>query len=245
MDPSNLYRLTDGPRNATAPASVLATIDLKNGDAVRQWSMSNAPMKSCVEFDPQPTTSTCRSRTLATSRPSPRSGRASLARSSLVTNSTRSNTIGGAHVLDEINRVSAGLALSAVFPPKENERFWQKCTRRLAIYLESRKVVPSRWKLAVSALTETLAEVPTAVGGATKSAASAAAGIVREPAKLAAVLLGAAVLGPPLIRAFRGADDQVQGTATLAWGQHGSWSYRYSKQRGPSERTRTPCHRTR
>ena len=103
--------------------------------------------------------------------------------------------------LDRISELSKDRPTGGEY--SENEQFWNNCTKRLAIYFESRKVVPSRWKLAVSAIGETLAEVPSALGSATRSVSEVVAGVVREPAKLAAVLLGAAVLGPPLIRAFR------------------------------------------
>lgn len=85
----------------------------------------------------------------------------------------------------------------------DNEHFWQECTKRLSIYLQARKVVPSKWELAVESVVEAVAELPQVVGGAVKSTASAAAKVIKDPAKLAAVLLGAAILLPPVIRAFR------------------------------------------
>ena len=84
-----------------------------------------------------------------------------------------------------------------------NERFWQECSRRVAIYLQARKVVPSRWQLFTEAVTEAIADVPEVVSRASKAAAEAAAGLLADPARFAAVLLGAAVLLPPVIRAWR------------------------------------------
>jgi len=207
LDPHNLTRLTEPlMRNAAAPTTptTLATVDLKNGDAVRQW------------IDVKRTYEELRSvRPAANRKHVPRTTvgdiKAIAAKWSeeLKKVKPRNRLDKVEHdrwraCLEEVTRATTGLTLSAEYPAVENERFWQKCTNRLSIYLESRKVVPSRWKLAVSALGETLAEVPATLGGATRSAAGVAASIVREPAKLAAVLLGAAVLGPPLVRAFRG-----------------------------------------
>ena len=84
-----------------------------------------------------------------------------------------------------------------------NEEFWQECTRRLAVYLEARKVVPSKWELLVESFVEAVAEVPEVIGRVAKQTAGAAAGVITSPAKLAAVLLGSAILLPPIIRAFR------------------------------------------
>jgi hypothetical protein len=90
---------------------------------------------------------------------------------------------------------------SAEYP--ENEAFWQECTSRLAVYLESRKVVPSKWQLFLDAVVEAVAELPETIGHAGREVASGAARLIQEPAKLAALLLGAAILLPPVIRAFR------------------------------------------
>lgn len=90
---------------------------------------------------------------------------------------------------------------SAEYP--DNEQFWQVCTSRLAIYLNARKVVPSKWELFVESVVEAVAEVPATVGRATKATAGAAARVIKDPAKLAALMLGAAILLPPVIRAFR------------------------------------------
>ncbi len=87
-----------------------------------------------------------------------------------------------------------------------NEQFWQQCTARLAIYLESRKVVPSEWALFKEALVESIAEVPGTFGRAGQAAvgvASDAASAVGRPATAALAILGGVLLLPPIIRAVR------------------------------------------
>ncbi len=84
-----------------------------------------------------------------------------------------------------------------------NRAFWLDCTAQLSNYLAQRKARPSTWSLVVDAASDTLAEVPGALGDASKAAAGAAAGLVKEPAKLALVLLGGALLLPPLVKAVR------------------------------------------
>jgi len=205
MDPMNLYRMTQAPpRNAAVPTRILAMIDLKNGDAVRQWIDLKSTYEKLRGTRPAANRKHAPKSTVGDIKAIAAKWSSELKRVKPRNAHDTSEHNRWRRCLEEIEQASAGLATTALYPAVENERFWQKCTHRLAIYLESRKVVPARWKLAVSALTETLAEVPSAVGDATKSAANVAAGIVREPAKLAAVLLGAAVLAPPLIRAFRG-----------------------------------------
>lgn len=102
---------------------------------------------------------------------------------------------------DLVTKTADKAKANEVYP--DNQRFWA-CTKRLAIYLQARKVVPSRWRLFTESLTEAIAEVPQVVSRATRAAADTAAGLLADPARLAAVLLGAAVLLPPLIRAWRG-----------------------------------------
>jgi hypothetical protein len=91
----------------------------------------------------------------------------------------------------------------------KNEAFWS-CMGRLAIYLQARKIVPSKWELFKEAVAETIAEVPATLGQATTAAGSAAASaggtvadFVKKPAQAALVVLGAAILLPPIIRAVR------------------------------------------
>ena len=96
----------------------------------------------------------------------------------------------------------------AIYP--RNEEFWQECTSRLAIYLESRKAVPSKWTLLKESVVETLEEIPGALGDATHATAGAVAdaggavlNFVKKPVNAALVVLGGAILLPPVIRAFR------------------------------------------
>jgi hypothetical protein len=85
----------------------------------------------------------------------------------------------------------------------DNQAFWEECTPRLAVYLESRKVVPSKWRLFLESVVEAVSEVPETVERATRKVAGTAYDLIKEPAKLAAVLIGAAILVPPIVRAFR------------------------------------------
>ena len=89
----------------------------------------------------------------------------------------------------------------------DNEHFWQRCTSRLAIYLESRKVVPSEWELFKEAFVESLAEVPGTIGNAGLATANvvggAAKAVLSKPAMAAMAILGGVLLLPPIIRAVR------------------------------------------
>jgi hypothetical protein len=89
----------------------------------------------------------------------------------------------------------------------DNEHFWQHCTARLAIYLESRKVVPSEWELFKEAFVESLAEVPSTIGRAGVATAgavgNAASAVLSKPAMAAMAILGGVLLVPPIIRAVR------------------------------------------
>jgi hypothetical protein len=84
----------------------------------------------------------------------------------------------------------------------ENERFWQECTARLAVYLEGRKIVPSSWELLVESVFEAIAEVPATIGRAGREVASGASSLLEQPGKLAAVLIGSVIVLPPLVRAL-------------------------------------------
>ncbi len=202
MNHRNLNLLSVGALAAPALAQpVLATVSVASGDAVRQW----IDIKRSYE-EMRGTRPAANNKFVPRTRVSDVKQIAARFSGELKKVSPKNALDRVEHqrwkaCLDRIAELSQGKSSTDEYP--ENEVFWQDCTRRLAIYLESRKVVPSRWKLAVSALTETLSEVPSVLGGATRSAAEVAAGIVREPAKLAAVLLGAAVLLPPVIRALR------------------------------------------
>jgi len=98
-----------------------------------------------------------------------------------------------------------------------NEAFWQRCTSKLAIWLNARQVVPSKWSLVLDATVESITGLPGTLGGvgrATGGAVSGAFGKVGDvleeagtTAKWALLLGGAAVtvavVGPTLIRAVR------------------------------------------
>lgn len=91
-----------------------------------------------------------------------------------------------------------------------NEEFWQGCTWRLAIYLESRKAVPSQWTLVKESVVESLEELPGRLGDVTRATAGAAASaggavldVFKKPLYATLAVVGGALLVPPIIRAFR------------------------------------------
>lgn len=102
----------------------------------------------------------------------------------------------------------------------ENRAFWG-CMRKTAIWLDARKHRPSKWDMwwdsvdeAVDDLPGTLTSVARSVGSAGSSAVDTAgdaaktigrglSGFFGEPVRLVAVLVGGAILLPPVIRALR------------------------------------------
>ena len=91
-----------------------------------------------------------------------------------------------------------------------NEEFWQRCTGRLAIYLESRKAVPSQWTLVKESVVEALEELPEGLGQVTRATAGAAAraggavlDALRNPLYVVLAVVGGVMLVPPLVRAVR------------------------------------------
>lgn len=110
--------------------------------------------------------------------------------------------------MDTIKQTADASRPDAVYA--KNVEFWQQCSRRLAIYLNARKAVPSRWQMFKEAVVETIAGVPSAVGSATQTTAGlvtgAAGGVAKafaDPAKAALFVVGTAILLPPIIRAVR------------------------------------------
>jgi hypothetical protein len=122
----------------------------------------------------------------------------------------------------EIRRDLEGADPDAVYP--RNEWFWNDAILKLAIYLESQKNPPSDTDLLIDSFKETIEEriddaesLIEGVGDAASTVvdvASRAAGAVTEAGgrvwsglKLAAIiggsLVGAAIVVPPIIRAFR------------------------------------------
>jgi hypothetical protein len=107
--------------------------------------------------------------------------------------------------MDEVSRLTKGADPEAVYVG--NESFWQDHTRRLAIYLESRKVRPSKWQLVKESISESLNELPDrlARGGATVGeGAKKAASFFADPIKLILLGIGGAIVLPPVISAVRG-----------------------------------------
>ena len=109
--------------------------------------------------------------------------------------------------LDEVAGNARGKDPDAAYA--ENPRFWQEHTRRLAVHLESVKGLPSRWDLAVQSVKESFAELPQRIGDAgrgTRDAARAAArgagsllDFLAKPLVIAGLVLGGAVILPPLL----------------------------------------------
>lgn len=92
-------------------------------------------------------------------------------------------------------------AANESLPLAVNQAFWD-CSRRLAIYLESLKIRPSRWRLLVESVTESVAELPGRVTDAGRSVAEVASSGAQTVA-IAAALVAAALLLPPILRAAR------------------------------------------
>jgi len=106
----------------------------------------------------------------------------------------------------------------AIYP--KNTDFWQSMSKT-AIWLDVRKLRPEKWDLwwdsvgeAVEALPGTLAGVARSAGSAGSSAVGAAGDAAKtigrgfsdffsEPVRVIAVLIGGAILLPPVIRAMR------------------------------------------
>jgi len=111
----------------------------------------------------------------------------------------------------KIDKHIAGADKTAVYP--ENDWFWDEATKRLAIYLQSRKAIPSRSELMIDAIGETVVEHGQAVKELAKDAASTVTdagkefvSTLKKGALILGGIVGAAVVLPPVIRAFR--DDR-------------------------------------
>jgi len=129
-----------------------------------------------------------------------------------------------------IDSLLAGRESAALFA--ENEWFWERATHHVAMFLQARKSAPTETELFVDALTERTREVAgaladaahniggkaadvaedaaEAVGDAAKSAGKAVLGVgsgvvsmLKTGALIAAGIVGAAIVLPPVIRSFR------------------------------------------
>ena len=107
-----------------------------------------------------------------------------------------------------IQRDLANADKHALYP--RNEWFWDTATLRLAIYLESRKAIPSNTELWIESFTETLSEHADTAKRIAKGAADAVSGAGRDllstlktGALILGGLVGAAIAVPPIIRALR------------------------------------------
>lgn len=88
----------------------------------------------------------------------------------------------------------------ALYP--QNEWFWQEASKRLAIYLESRKAVPNRADLMVDSLAETVQEHAQTAKDLARRAAEAAPSI-GSAVKTGALLIGGLVAAVLVVRALR------------------------------------------
>jgi hypothetical protein len=79
-----------------------------------------------------------------------------------------------------------------------NPAFWD-ASSRLAIYLESQKLRPSRWQLVRDSLAESARELPATLAIAGSATAAAARRFLSDPVKLVAVALGAALVIPAIL----------------------------------------------
>ncbi len=91
-----------------------------------------------------------------------------------------------------------------------NPWFWDKATSGVALYLEARKAIPSDSELIVESLKETVVEHAETVKKVAKGAADVITeagertySVLKTGAFIAAGVLGAAIVLPPVIRAFR------------------------------------------
>ena len=84
----------------------------------------------------------------------------------------------------------------------ENEWFWQEASRRIAIYLESRKAIPARAELFVDAVSESVSEQVEAVKDAAEKAGKDAWEAIKTGALILGGLTAAAIVIPPIIRAL-------------------------------------------
>ena len=107
-----------------------------------------------------------------------------------------------------IDKHMASADKSARYP--DNEWFWGTAALRLAIYLESRKAIPSRTELMIDAVGETVVEHAQTVKNVAKDAVGAVAdagkdfmSTLKTGALILGGLIGAAIVLPPVIRAFR------------------------------------------
>lgn len=200
MDPRNLNQLANKALvPATRPAPALATIGIQSGDAVRQWLETKRAyeelrgVRRAANHKWVPRTQIRDIEAIAAQwskelgKVKPRSEH------------ERSDHKRWAQCIATVERLSTGKRPQAPYPAAENEAFWQDCTRGLAIYLESRKVVPSKWELAW----EVMREIPSAPGRIAREAGDSVWGAVKFAALLGAGVVGAAIVLPPVIRAFR------------------------------------------
>lgn len=99
-------------------------------------------------------------------------------------------------ILATIERAADDRVPSAVY--SGNTAFWDG-SNRLAIYLESLKLRPSRWQLGSEAVVEAVQDLPTALSHAGAATVGAVGRLLADPIKVGAVALGAAIAIPLLL----------------------------------------------
>jgi hypothetical protein len=116
---------------------------------------------------------------------------------------------------NKIERDIKGADPAAVY--RDNEWFWQEATRRISKHLESAKAVPSPTELLLDSFKETIADrakdlskgalgavdAVSDAADAITDAGKRAVSMLKTGAIIAASVLGAAIVVPPVIRAMR------------------------------------------
>ena len=98
---------------------------------------------------------------------------------------------------------------AALYP--ENEWFWQSASFGAAHYLEGRKAVPSKTELMLEAVKETIqdrVEDVRKVGAAATGLGERVFSVLKTGALIVGGVVGAAIILPPVIRAFRNTGDK-------------------------------------
>jgi hypothetical protein len=98
--------------------------------------------------------------------------------------------------LAEVERMADASRPDAEY--RANASFWD-ASNPLAFYLESLKMRPSRWQLARESIAESVHELPATLAAAGSAATAAARRFLGDPLKLAAVVLGAAIVIPAVL----------------------------------------------
>ena len=105
----------------------------------------------------------------------------------------------------KIDAYLTGANPAGVYP--ENEWFWQRATRRLAQYLESRKVVPGELELLFDAVEETVEERIDDVSKVANTA-DAVGSMIKKGLLISGGVAAALLIIPPVFRAFTAKEER-------------------------------------